>query len=84
MAEGLPQVDIDLAALPLFSVLTSTELDAVTQEFDEGYAQPGERALRQGFAGTGFHVVVSGEAEWRVGGQVADHTATRIGCRRSR
>ena len=40
MAEGLPQVDIDLAALPLFSVLTSTELDAVTQEFEEEYAQP--------------------------------------------
>jgi len=79
MAEGLPQVDIDLAALPLFSVLTSTELDAVTQEFEEEYAQPGERLLREGFVGTGFYVVISGEADWLVGGQRVDRSATLIG-----
>ena len=65
MAEGLPQVDIDLAALPLFSGLTSTELDAVTQEFEEEYAQPGERLLREGFVGTGFYVVISGDLTQR-------------------
>ncbi len=79
MAEGLPQVDIDLAALPLFSGLTSTELDAVTQEFEEAHAQTGERLLREGFVGTGFYVVISGEADWLVGGQRVDRTATLLG-----
>ncbi len=79
MAAGHPQVDLDLATLPLFCELTSTELDAVTQEFEEAHAQPGERLLREGFVGTGFYVVVAGEADWLIGGHQVDRTATIIG-----
>ena len=77
--EGLPQVDIDLAALPLFSGLTSTELDAVTQEFEEEHAQTGARLLREGFVGTGFYVVISGEGDWLVAGHRVDRSATLLG-----
>jgi CRP/FNR family transcriptional regulator, cyclic AMP receptor protein len=79
MANGLPQVDLDLASLPLFAALTSTELDAVTQEFEEAHVQPGERLLREGFVGTGFYVVISGEADWLIGGQRVDRSATLLG-----
>lgn len=79
MAEGLPYADIDLAGLMLFSGLTSTELDAVTQEFEDEHAEPGTRLLREGFVGTGFYVVVSGEADWLVSGQHVDRSATMFG-----
>jgi hypothetical protein len=36
--EGLRQPDPDLAGLALFSDLTASELDAVTQEFEEEQA----------------------------------------------
>ena len=76
---GLPAADIDLAALTLFSGLTPTELDAVTQEFEEEHAQPGARLLREGFAGSGFTVIISGEADWLVAGRRVDRSATMIG-----
>ena len=76
---GLPQPDIDLAGLALFSELTTAELDGVAQAFDEEHAQPGTRLLREGFVGSGFYVVVSGEADWLVGGQKVDRTATVYG-----
>ncbi len=77
--EGLSQPDVDLAGLPLFANLTSAELDGATQAFEEEYAEPGARLLREGFVGTGFYVVVSGEADWLVGGQRVDRTATVFG-----
>ena len=76
---GLPATDIDLAALTLFSELTSTELDAITQEFEEEHAQPGARLLRDGFAGSGFNVIISGEADWLVAGHRVDRSATVFG-----
>lgn len=79
MVEGLPQADLDLAALTLFSELKSTELDAITQEFEEEHAQPGERLLREGFVGSGFYVIISGEADWLVGGHRVDRSATTFG-----
>lgn len=76
---GLPQADIDLAGLTLFSGLTAAELDAITQEFDEEHAQPGKRLSRQGFEGSGFYVVISGEADWLIAGQHVDRSATTFG-----
>jgi CRP-like cAMP-binding protein len=76
---GLPQPDIDLAGLALFSGLTTAELDGVAQAFEEEHAEPGTRLLREGFVGSGFYVVVSGEADWLVGGQKVDRTATVYG-----
>ena len=71
-------VESELAGLTLFADLTPAQLEQAGQAFQEQWFQPGERAQRQGFAETGFHVIVSGEAEWRVDGQVADRTATRL------
>src|ERR1700755_2693079 len=76
---GLPQADVDLAGLTLFSGLTAAELDAVTQEFEEEHAQPGKRLTRQGFEGSGFYVVISGEADWLIAGQHVDRSATTFG-----
>jgi CRP-like cAMP-binding protein len=54
-------------------------MDGATQAFDEEYAEPGKRLLREGFVGNGFYVVVSGEADWLVGGQRVDRSATIYG-----
>lgn len=62
-----------------FATLTSAELDGVTQSFEEEHAEPGKRLLREGFVGNGFYVVVSGEADWLVGGQRVDRSATVFG-----
>jgi CRP-like cAMP-binding protein len=75
----LGRPDPDLAGLALFADLTAAELDAVTQEFEEEHAQPGSRLLRQGFEGSGFYLVVSGEADWLIGGHRVDRAATTFG-----
>ena len=74
------QIDIaqELAGVTLFADLSPAQLDNVGQAFEEQWFQPGERAQRQGFVGTGFHVILDGEAEWRVDGQLADRTATTL------
>ncbi|MGI8801496.1 MAG: Crp/Fnr family transcriptional regulator [Solirubrobacteraceae bacterium] len=77
--EGLSEPDVDLAGLALFATVTSAELAAVTQAFDEEHAEPGERLLREGLVGSGFYVVVAGEADWLVGGQLVDRSATVYG-----
>ena len=74
------QIDIgqELAGVTLFADLSPAQLDNVGQAFEEQWFQPGERAQRQGFVGAGFHVILDGEAEWRVDGQLADRTATTL------
>ena len=74
------QIDTEseLASLALFADLNPAQLEEVGQVFEEQWFQPGERAQRQGIAGTGFHVILAGEAEWRVDGRVADRTATKL------
>ncbi len=74
------QIDIahELAGVTLFADLSPAQLDKVGQAFEEQWFQPGERAQRQGFVGSGFHVILDGEAEWRVDGQLVDRTATTL------
>ena len=74
------QIDIgqELAGVTLFADLSPAQLDNVGQAFEEQWFQPGERAQRQGFVGTGFHVILDGEAEWRVDGELVDRTATTL------
>lgn len=74
------QTDIaqDLAGIALFADLSPAQLDKVGQAFEEQWFQPGERAQRQGFVGSGFHVILDGEAEWRVDGELVDRTATTL------
>ncbi len=77
--EAIGGQDLDLAGITLFADLTSSELEAVGQAFEEEHAQEGTRLLREGFVGNGFYVVLSGEADWLVGGWLADRSATMIG-----
>ena len=68
----------DLAGISLFADLSPAQLDKVGQAFEEQWFQPGERAQRQGFVGSGFHVILDGEAEWRIDGEIVDRTATTL------
>jgi CRP-like cAMP-binding protein len=65
-----PEELIDaIAGFGLFSDLSSPQLEAVVHTFEEvGYAE-GERVLRQGLTGSGFHVILDGEAAVVVDGE---------------
>lgn len=68
----------DLAQLSLFADLRTAELEAVAQAFDEEWAEPGQRLMREGFVGGGFYVILSGEADWLVAGQAVERAATML------
>ena len=51
-----------LAGLALFSDLSRPELEIAAHTFDEEWFPQGQRILRQGFTGTGFHLILEGEA----------------------
>ena len=51
-----------LASFSLFADLGRPELQAVSHTFDEESFAAGQRILRQGFGGTGFYVILQGEA----------------------
>ena len=61
--------DVDLSGITLFADLTPSQLQAVEHSFDEQHAEPGQRLLREGYDGTGFYVVLAGEASLSKGGQ---------------
>jgi len=60
-------VDV-LASLTLFGDLSRPQLEAVAHTFDEEWFSEGQRILRQGFTGTGFYVILEGEAAVRIDG----------------
>jgi CRP/FNR family transcriptional regulator, cyclic AMP receptor protein len=70
---------VDLAGITLFADLTPSQLVAVEQAFDEQHAEPGERLLREGYEGSGFYVVLSGEASLLKGGAPVQSSATNGG-----
>lgn len=51
-----------IAGFSLFSDLTDPQLERVVHTFEETVYPGGERVLRQGLSGSGFHVVLEGEA----------------------
>src|SRR5687767_13564222 len=53
--------------MSLFADLTRPDLEAITHIFEEVMFSEGERILRQGFTGSGFYIIVDGEAEVRLG-----------------
>lgn len=55
-------VDI-LAGLTLFADLTHPQLESVSHIFDEEMFDEGQRILRRGFSGSGFYVIIEGEAK---------------------
>jgi CRP-like cAMP-binding protein len=67
MENTLEVIDV-LASLSLFGDLARPQLEAVAHTFDEAAFGDGERILRQGFAGSGFYVIIDGEAAVRIDG----------------
>lgn len=67
----MPEVDeitAVLSGLTLFADLSRPELEEVAHTFEEEMFSAGQRILRQGFKGTGFYVIVDGEATVRING----------------
>jgi CRP-like cAMP-binding protein len=62
------QLHDTISALALFADLTSSELEAIAHTMEERYFAEGERILRQGLSGSGFYIVLDGEAAARVNG----------------
>jgi len=57
-----------LASFSLFADLSDPELEAIAHSFDEEWYSEGQRILRRGFAGSGFHLILEGEAAVRIDG----------------
>jgi len=57
-----------LASFSLFADLSAPELEAIAHTFDEEWYSEGQRILRRGFAGSGFHLILEGEAAVRING----------------
>jgi CRP-like cAMP-binding protein len=58
-----------LAGFTLFGDLSRPQLEAIAHTFDEEWFNEGQRILRQGFSGSGFYVILEGEAEVRIDGE---------------
>lgn len=58
-----------LGDFTLFADLSRPELEAVAHTFDEEWFGEGQRVLRQGFTGSGFYVILEGEASVRIDGR---------------
>lgn len=61
MPETEEIVDV-LSGLSLFADLSRPELEEVAHTFEEEWFTAGQRILRQGFKGSGFYVIIDGEA----------------------
>jgi CRP-like cAMP-binding protein len=58
-----------LAGLALFGDLPPHQLESVAHTFSEESVPAGQRILRQGFAGTGFYVILDGQVAVRIDGE---------------
>lgn len=58
-----------LASFSLFADLSRADLQAVSHTFEEESFAEGQRILRQGFSGTGFYVILQGEAAVGIDGR---------------
>jgi len=58
-----------LAALALFADASAAELEAIAHLVEERQFADGERILRQGFTGSGFYLILDGEATIRLDGK---------------
>ena len=65
------QADVleSFAGMSLFADLTGPQLEAVAHTFDEDFFDQGTRILRRNFAGSGFYVIIEGEAAVQVDGK---------------
>jgi CRP-like cAMP-binding protein len=67
MAEREELVD-SIAAFALFADLTNPQLEGIVHLFEEAVFGDGEKVLRQGLTGSGFYVILDGEAAVLVDG----------------
>lgn len=58
-----------LSSFALFADLSRPELEAVVHSFDEAWFGEGQRILRRGFSGSGFYVILAGEAVVNIDGK---------------
>ena len=58
-----------LASFALFADLSRPELEATAHTFEEEWFNEGQRIIRQGFSGTGFYVILEGEATANIDGE---------------
>jgi CRP-like cAMP-binding protein len=63
------QIVAVISGLSLFADLGGPQLEAVADTLNEESFPPGRRIQRQGFAGSGFHLIVDGEATVLVDGE---------------
>jgi CRP-like cAMP-binding protein len=61
MAEREELVD-SIASFGLFSDLSNPQLEGIVHLFEEAVFSDGEKVLRQGLTGSGFYVILDGEA----------------------
>lgn len=57
-----------IAGFALFADLSRPELEAAAHTFDEEWFAQGQRILRQGFSGSGFYLILEGDAAVRIDG----------------
>jgi CRP-like cAMP-binding protein len=60
---SLDEIADGIAGLALFADLQRPQLLAVASQFDESFFPQGARILRQGLTGSGFYVILDGEAD---------------------
>lgn len=58
-----------LATLSLFADMSGAELESIAHLVEERRFADGERILRQGLSGSGFYVIIEGEATIRLDGK---------------
>jgi CRP-like cAMP-binding protein len=61
MADRQELIDA-IAGFGLFADLTAPQLEGIVHTFDEAVFADSERVLRQGISGSGFYVILDGEA----------------------
>ena len=59
---GQQELIDEIAGFGLFADLTSPQLESIVHTFEETAFAEGDRVLRQGLSGSGFYVIVDGEA----------------------
>ncbi len=69
MATTRGELGDTLSSLSLFADLSAAELESVAHIVDERRFADGERILRQGLTGSGFYIILAGEATIRVDGK---------------
>jgi len=67
MADQAELVDA-IAGFTLFADLSDPQLQSIVHQFEEVVFGDGEKILRQGLTGSGFHVILDGEAAVVVNG----------------